>query len=115
MSPKKSLDANSARACLDAAAKSGLTPTQWARVHRVDPRALDAWHHRLQPGGDAATDARMVELVLAPAPIPVPAPTAAPEPESARYVVRCGRMAVEVDDRFDDRVLRRLLAVVASC
>ena len=107
ISRKKSLDASQARACLEAAAQSGLTRTQWALVHRVDPRALDAWHARLQqPGREVPTaDVRMVEMV----------PADEPAPEPVRYVVRCGTMAVEVDHRFDDGVLRRLLAVVASC
>ena len=71
MSRKKSLDASQARACLEAAAQSGLTRTQWALVHRVDPRALDAWHARLQqPGREVpATDVRMVELVPADEPV----------------------------------------------
>jgi hypothetical protein len=33
----------------------------------------------------------------------------------ARYTVRVGDLAVEVDDSFDDDVLRRLISVVASC
>jgi hypothetical protein len=38
-----------------------------------------------------------------------------PAHRSSRYGVRCGDLSVEVDDQFDDQVLRRLLAVVASC
>ncbi|HET8927598.1 MAG TPA: hypothetical protein VFN24_07180 [Microbacterium sp.] len=44
----------------------------------------------------------MVELV----------PAAAP---AARYVVRVGAMTVEVDERFDEATLGRLLRVLAAC
>jgi hypothetical protein len=46
---------------------------------------------------------RLVELV----------PEVSEEP--ARYVVRVGAFAIEVDDRFNDTTLRRLLGVVAPC
>jgi hypothetical protein len=32
-----------------------------------------------------------------------------------RYLVRCGKLAVEVDDDFDEATLARLLRVVAAC
>ncbi|MFZ5480447.1 MAG: hypothetical protein ACOZNI_27040 [Myxococcota bacterium] len=48
---------------------------------------------------------RLVELV----------PAAPVVEEASRYRVIRGGMAVEVDGRFDEDVLRRLLAVVASC
>ena len=53
---------------------------------------------RPAPGG------RLVELV----------PASSME-RGASYRVHCGRVVVEVGDAFDDGVLRRLLAVAASC
>jgi hypothetical protein len=37
------------------------------------------------------------------------------EQRPVTYVVHCGDLAVEIDERFDDEVLRRLLAVVSAC
>lgn len=103
---RKVRDEEEARACLGAAADSGLDRAEWARQHGIDGRSLNAWRlilarraelRRLRPS------ARLVELVRAP---PV---------ESARYIVRCGDLAVEVDDRFDEATLRRLLRAVSEC
>jgi hypothetical protein len=77
---------------------------EWARDNGVDARSLNAWRLNLERGADGRTPPRLVELVAAPAPRP-----------SARYTVRVGDLAVEVDDGFDDDVLRRLISVVASC
>ena len=56
----------------------------------------------------AAPSLRLVELV----PKPPAAPAAA---EPVRYTVGCGDMSVDVDARFDEATLRRLLRVMASC
>jgi hypothetical protein len=77
----------------------------WAAAHGVDPRSLNAW--RINLGRAARATAPPVSLVEY-------VPTALPA-ESARYRVLCGALAVEVDAAFDAEVLRRLLAVVASC
>jgi hypothetical protein len=94
-----------ARACLSAVEASGLTLASWARRMDVDGRSLNAWRMNFARGGDVAppTAVRLVELVA-------PPPVAA-----ARYVVRCGDLAVEVSDGFDDQTLLRLLRVVSSC
>ena len=63
--------------------------------------------HQPEPSNQntaAITRLRLVELVA----------RAEPRPQ-ARYTVRVGEVAIEVDDAFDDDVLRRLISVVASC
>ncbi len=103
---RKVRDENDAIRCLNASNASGEGRASWARHNGVDPRSLNAWRVNLarsRPSAPAQPP-RLVELVAS-----------APAAEAARYRVLCGEMAVEVDDRFDDDVLRRLLAVVASC
>ena len=107
MSRRKLRDADEARRCLDEAAASGLTRPEWARANEIDGGSLNAWHLNLERAQrrNGQPVPRLVELVLA-------------EPvleEPVRYVVRYGELAVEVDHRFDDDVLRRLLGVMASC
>jgi transposase-like protein len=104
---RKVRDADDAIRCLNASTTSGEERASWARRHGIDPRSLNAWRLNLARTRRAQSPAvpRLVELVPA-----VPA-TEGP----SRYRVVCGEMAVEVDERFDERVLRRLLAVVASC
>ena len=104
---RKIRNGRDARACLDAVAESGLTRVAWAHANGVDARSLQAWRLTLERRASrvapSPTTLRLVELVAT-----------EPRPPAA-YVVRCGSMAVEVDERFDDDVLRRLLAVVGSC
>jgi transposase-like protein len=105
MSRRKLADAAEARRCLDQVAASGLTRVAWARAHGVDARSLNAWRLNLEQRRVPRSPMRLVEWV----------PTTPAEPEPARYLVRCGALEVEVDHRFDEGVLRRLLAVVTSC
>ena len=107
MSRRKLRDATDARRCLEDAATSGLTRAEWARANGIDGRSLNAWHLNLnRTRYRQEQHLRLVELV--------PAERVAEEP--VRYTVRCGgELAVEVDHRFDEDVLRRLLRVVASC
>ena len=101
MPRRKIRDVEDARACLASVAASGLTRSDWAVKNGVDGRSLQAWRVTLERS--AKRQPPVVEVVLA-------------EPKlSATYLVHCGRMAVEVDGRFDEDVLRRLLALVASC
>lgn len=104
---RKVRDADDALCCLNAATAAGLARATWARRHGVDPRSLNAWHLNLARSGRAERLAtpRLVELV----------PTAPVAEDAPRYRVISGSLTVEVDDRFDEAVLRRLLAVVASC
>jgi len=103
---RKVRDADDAIRCLNASNASGKTRAIWARHNGIDPRSLNAWRLNLARSRPVPSPCspRLVELV-----------PSVPLDEPARYRVLCGQMAVEVDDRFDEDVLRRLLAVVASC
>ena len=101
MSCRKVSSAAEARECLAEVAASGLARAEWARRNGVDARSLNAWRLNLEPSS-ARREPTFVELTTLPAPV-------------SRYLVRVGDLAVEVDEHFDDQVLRRLLRVVASC
>jgi hypothetical protein len=109
MAGRKINDAADARACMRAMAARGVNRADWAREHGIDGRSLNAWRinlgHRGNPPESRPARPRVVELVA----------TAAIESEPVRFVVRCGALVVEVDPRFDEQALRRLLRVVASC
>lgn len=98
-------DMAEARACLEAIATSGLTRTQWAHQNGIDGRSMQGWWLALEGKRSRRrpTELRLVEVVAMPA------------PEPSRYAIRCGPFSVDVDEHFDEGVLRRLLAVVASC
>lgn len=100
---RKIRDADEARACLAEADASGLTRAAWAREHAVDARSLNAWRLNLERRDRRFGELHLVELV----------PTA-PMP-SARYRIHHREFVVELDERFDDAVVARLLAVVATC
>jgi transposase-like protein len=94
------------RRCVAAMKASGLSRREWARQHGVDGRSLYAWEKKV--GSDEPDPVRerlagLVELI--------PALGA----EEGRFVVQCGRFAVEVDAHFDEATLGRLLKVVAAC
>ncbi len=107
MSRRKLRVADEARRALTEAAASDLTRPEWARANGIDGRSLNAWRMNLERARhrDDERAPRLVELV----------PAQPVLEESVRYVVHCGELAVEVDHRFDDDVLRRLLGVMASC
>ena len=105
MERRKVRDGEEARVCLVAVAESGMDRAAWARQHGLCGRSLNAWRLILERKARRAAPLRLVEWV----------PTASATVEAARYVVRCGSWSVEVDERFDGEVLRRLLAVVAAC
>ena len=91
-----------------AEAQSGMARSEWARLHGIDGRSLNAWRFNLDRAAKPAkalAPIRLVELL----------PAVVSTPMSARYVVRRGDLEVEVDDRFDDAVLARLLRVVVAC
>lgn len=107
MAGRKITDEREAEACLSAAAASGLDRAAWANRQGIDARSLNAWRlnlERRERGSGAVPPLRVLELVPAP-----------DEPPRSTYQVRCGSFVVEVDDHFDERVLSRLLAVVAAC
>jgi len=114
MSARKIQNEAEARECIAKMKESGLTSAQWARSAGIDGRSLHAWNVNLARGsagfrpraGTARGTQRMklVELV------PVEVPSSA-----SRYVVRVGQLALEVDVKFDEGTLRRLIAVLRSC
>lgn len=96
-----------ARTCLAAAESSGLERAAWARAQGLDARSLNAWRLNLERAAarrEAASVVRLVELVPKTEPVVV-----------ATYVILCGDLAVEVDERFEAGTLRRLLEVVRTC
>jgi len=104
MTRRKVRDAREARECLQAVERCGLPRAEWARRNGVDGRSLNAWRLNLERGWDEPAGLQLVELVAT--------------PEAGRralYTVRVGELQIEVDDQFDDDVLRRLIRVVASC
>jgi hypothetical protein len=109
MPGRKIRSAADARACLAAAkAARGVGLAQWARKHGIDGRSLNAWRVNLGRRREPAPKqrrARLVELI--------PTPASAPSP--ARYLVRSGKLIVEIDEGFDESTLSRLLRVVAAC
>lgn len=102
MAGRKIRDEADAVQCLDAQCASGLALAEWAMRHGIDGRSLNSWRMNLSRRGTARRAPRLVELVASGGP-------------TARYTVRCGRLAVEVGDDFDQETLFRLLQVVASC
>ena len=103
--PRMVRDEADARECLARAAASKQKRGDWARANGVDGRSLYLWSLRLRPSPpEPRAELQLVELVATPAPRP-----------PARYTVRVGELAIEVDDAFQDDVLRRLISVVASC
>jgi len=108
-------DAADARECLAAIGASGQTLSAWARANVVNGRSLHAWRLILArkerapkpPRPRKRRDRKLLRLVeLVPS---------APTSPSTVYAVRVGSFRVELDERFDDGVLRRLLTVVAAC
>lgn len=101
-----------ARACLDAAASSGLSLRDWARQRGFDGRSVHAWALNLGRRREVASQAsaappvpnpRFVELFTTPV---QPAPV---------YLVHVGDLRIEVPANFDAEVLRRLVVAVAAC
>jgi transposase-like protein len=111
MAGRKVRSADEARACLARAADSGMERAEWARVHGIDARSLNAWRLNLERGRrtagvPAAPPLRLVELVPA---------DARQQVSPAVYRVRHGPFVVEFGEDFDEQILRRLLVTVAAC
>ena len=106
MAGRKIVDERDALECLDAAATSGGEFAAWARRNGIDGRSLQAWRLNLERGGrwrGRDSELRLVELV------------ASPPQTQPGCRVRCGPFVLEVDADFDDRVVSRLLSLVAAC
>jgi transposase-like protein len=109
MARRKIVDTADAERCLRAASSAGLGRTEWARDNGIDARSLHAWwmalEKRKRADAQDGPELRLVELV----------PLDVRQDDRPVYVVRCGNLSVEVDERFDEATLSRLLAVVSSC
>ncbi|MEQ1506255.1 MAG: hypothetical protein ABMB14_28750 [Myxococcota bacterium] len=102
---RKVRDAADAVACLVAADRAGLAPRDWAHRNGVNARSLHMWRILLdRQRGQRSAPLRLVELVPA---------VVAPRPPV--YRVCCGELSIELDDRFDEAVVLRLLRVVRQC
>jgi hypothetical protein len=114
MSARKIQDETEAREYIAKMRQSGLTLAAWARSAGIDGRSLHAWNVNLSRGDSNAArktpkvckarDVKLVELV--------PMSTGA---RSARYTVQVGQFALDVDARFEETTLRRLIGVLRSC
>jgi len=110
MAGRKVFNEEDARRCLAAVKASGRELGAWAQTHGVDGRSLNLWRLNLERRDAVrprAAAPRLVELVDAPTP-PVAVPRAA-------LVLRIGGVEVQVNERFDEASLRRLVAVLKSC
>ncbi len=103
MAGRKIRNEMDARVCLAAAEASGLERAAWARREGVDGRSLNLWRMNIaRRSKEVLPRPRMVELVPS-------------EPQPARYVIRCGHLAIECDGDFEDETLLRLLQVISAC
>lgn len=112
MPGRKIRDEADARACLDAATRSGLPRAEWAKAHGINPRSLNAWRLNLDRGEVAPRALDFLELV--PAAV-VPAAAKAPRHDTGLLCVRRNDLVVEVPRDFDEDHLLRILRVVAAC
>jgi hypothetical protein len=113
MAGRKIRNERDARRCLAAARAAGLSRSEWARQQGIDGRSLFGWSKKLERSDKFRGTKKkrrkrknrsgLVELV--------PGASSA----GSRYVVRCGQLTVEVDDRFDEATLARLLKVIVAC
>lgn len=108
MAGRKIRDGADVEALRRGAEAAGVPLLRWARDHGVDGRSLHAWvlntEGRRRTGSErVGRESGLVELV------------AVNDTPTARYVVRVGEIAIELDDAFCGATLRRLLEVLRSC
>ncbi|MCA9550090.1 MAG: hypothetical protein KC933_08650 [Myxococcales bacterium] len=104
MARRKILDETDALTCLAAAEASGMSRRDWARSNGVDGRSLHCWWLALRDRAPVRSPIRLLELVAPGAP-----------KRGATFVVRAGRVEVEVGADFDEAALLRLLRVAVEC
>lgn len=112
-------DAEDARACLAAAASTGMTLYGWCSANNVASSGLYQWRKRLaaRPGGEP----RFVEVTAAAPTAPAAvtevriAPPVASSADRTIYEVHLGDCRVVVGDDFRDETLARLLRVARAC
>ena len=106
MAGRRIRDEAEALACLAAVKQGGESHGAWARAHGVDGRSLQAWRMTLaRRGRGRGRDLPFVELVADERVVRA----------AARYTIRVGGLAVDVDEGFDERTLQRLLSVMSAC
>jgi len=104
MPGRKIKDEADAKACMQAASRSGVSHTAWARRHGVDARSLNAWRMNLaRRAARVRGELQLVELV--------PHRASTPRP----LVLRCGAWCLEVHQDTDLDLLAHVLEVVESC
>ncbi len=112
MAGRRIRNESDARESLNTAEASGLSRNEWAHQNGIDGRSLFAWNRKLsrgkksrrsQAGGKLVRREGLVEVL--------------PDPNTtrSRYLVRCGKLSVEVGEHFDEETLERLLRIVAAC
>ncbi len=106
MAGRRIRDITDARECLAEVARTGLHQAEWCRAQGIDGRSLQAW--RMNLGGRSARQATATSMKL----VELVPDRGVP---SGQYIIRVGVMSIEVAPGFDERGLRRLLAVVSSC
>jgi len=97
---RKIRDADDARSCLDAAARSRLPRAEWARRNGVDARSLNAWRLALA----RQKPAPFLELV-----------PAWPLTTTCSLTLRCRPWEVVVTENTSGTLLRRAIAAVTAC
>ena len=107
---RKVRDPAHARQLLAELHSTPLTLAEFARQRGIDGRSLNM--HRVNLGAGARQErepasVRLLELVAG--------RDIGDSGRRGRYVVRCGDVAIELDEDFDEDVLRRLIAVAVSC
>jgi hypothetical protein len=106
---RKVPDAETARAWLDAARRSGLSRVEWCAIVGVDARSLQCWRNVLERRA-ARTAPAFVEWVARPR-----RPRAAPATPSPSLRVHVGDLIVEVPVEFHADSLASLIHVLRSC
>jgi transposase-like protein len=111
MAGRKIRDQEDAFKCLRAAkaAAPRLTQAQWARKHGIDGRSLHAWDKNLsrrrngRKRNSSATQSGLVELISRTPFV------------SHGYRISTGQFSIEVNEKFNEGTLIRLLRVVSAC
>ena len=97
-------DASEAQQLLAAWSASGEPMAEWCAARRINWYSLSAYK-----GWPGRRGARFVEVDVEPTAL------VRRQPTPSRYRVVLGDRAVEIDQDFDDDVLRRLVRVVEGC
>lgn len=95
--------------------RSGERMSSWCAARGLNWYSLSAYKGRLATILDRKSRGEVAFSEVAFAEVVVNEPVERLVPIGGRYRVELGEVVVEVDDRFQDATLRRLLRVVATC